>query len=186
MTHIETMKLALDALIFAYHEDAAMEGTEDIIAALQAALEKEPKQSTYGWLIAADEELVCAHLGVAELSDSFETAKVKLKTLIDWHVAVATDPAVNGGFSLQAALAKPSAEPVAWITKGGKGNLWWYQSCTEDGEPNPEDIPLFTHPPVPNPLSDEEIEAIWVESDLDEHDAIEFARKIEAAIRSKT
>lgn len=57
---------------------------------------------TYGWLIASDEEMVCAHLGVAELSDSFGVAKKKLQSLIDWHIAVATDPAVNGAAAMTA------------------------------------------------------------------------------------
>ena len=61
---------------------------------------------TPGWVRAADEEMLCAHIGVANLSDSYASAKAKLKTLIDWHVAVATDPAVNGGLSLQP--SKPS------------------------------------------------------------------------------
>jgi hypothetical protein len=43
-------------------------------------------------------------------------------------------------------------EPVAWITDGGKGELWWYQSSKFDEEgnligPNPDDIPLYTAPP---------------------------------------
>jgi hypothetical protein len=91
--------------------------------------------------------------------------------------------------ALTAALAEPS-EPVAWITKGGTGELWWYQSCTEDGEPNPKDIPLYTHPPVqPSPLTDAEILAIereWTGYAIGASDAICFARAIEQAIRSKT
>ena len=43
-------------------------------------------------------------------------------------------------------------EPVAWITNGGKGELWWYRSSKFDEEgnvigPNPDDIPLYTSPP---------------------------------------
>ena len=43
-------------------------------------------------------------------------------------------------------------EPVAWITNGGNGELWWYQSSKFDEEgnligPNPDDIPLYTAPP---------------------------------------
>ena len=49
-----------------------------------------------GWLRAADEEMVCAHLGVAEAEDSYETAKKKLASLIQWNIAVATDPRVGG------------------------------------------------------------------------------------------
>lgn len=53
-----------------------------------------------GWLRAIDEEMVCTHLGIADTSDSYEVAKEKLNKLIAWHVAVATDLAVNGGFML--------------------------------------------------------------------------------------
>ena len=43
-------------------------------------------------------------------------------------------------------------EPVAWITNGGKGELWWHRSSKFDEEgnligPNPDDIPLYTAPP---------------------------------------
>lgn len=53
-----------------------------------------------GWLRAIDEALVVAHLGVAEAEDGYEEARRKLNELICWHVTVATDPAVNGGFKL--------------------------------------------------------------------------------------
>lgn len=53
-----------------------------------------------GWLRAVDEEMVAAHLGVADASDDYATAKTKLNTLIAWHIEVATDPAVNGGWKL--------------------------------------------------------------------------------------
>ena len=69
-------------------------------------------QPQYGWLTACDEEMLCAHLGVANLSDSFESAKQKLGELIAWHVAAATDPSVNGGLSLQPAVPQ---EPVAYL-----------------------------------------------------------------------
>ncbi|HCQ53588.1 hypothetical protein [Brevundimonas diminuta] len=49
-----------------------------------------------GWLRAVDEEMVCAHLGIADAGDSYETAKKKLASLIQWNIAVATDPRVGG------------------------------------------------------------------------------------------
>ncbi len=55
---------------------------------------------TTGWAAAADRELVSAELGVAKIDDSTEVASAKLRELIDWHVSVATDPAVNGGYVL--------------------------------------------------------------------------------------
>ena len=53
-----------------------------------------------GWLRAIDEALVVAHVGVANESDTYEQAKAKLDSLIGFHVDVATDPAVNGGWKL--------------------------------------------------------------------------------------
>ena len=53
-----------------------------------------------GWLRAIDEALVVAHIGVANASDTYEQAKAKLDSLIGFHVGVATDPAVNGGWKL--------------------------------------------------------------------------------------
>ena len=53
-----------------------------------------------GWLRAIDEALVVTHLGVADESYTYEQAKAKLDNLIGFHVDVATDPAVNGGWKL--------------------------------------------------------------------------------------
>ena len=53
-----------------------------------------------GWLRAIDEALVVAHIGVANADDTYEEAKAKLERLIGFHVDVATDPAVNGGYKL--------------------------------------------------------------------------------------
>ena len=53
-----------------------------------------------GWLRAIDEALVVAHIGVANASDTYEQAKAKLDNLIGFHIDVATDPAVNGGYKL--------------------------------------------------------------------------------------
>lgn len=56
--------------------------------------------NTIPWLQVIDDELICSHLGVANEDDNYATAKRKLEELIAWHVAVATDPRVNGGYSL--------------------------------------------------------------------------------------
>ena len=53
-----------------------------------------------GWLRVIDEALVVAHIGVANASDTYEEARAKLDNLIGFHVDVATDPAVNGGWKL--------------------------------------------------------------------------------------
>jgi hypothetical protein len=127
------------------------------------------------------------HIELYKLAlDALEMVRVGANTRVRMDFAIA---------ALQAALAEPS-EPVAWITKGGKGDLWWYQSCTEDGELNPEDLPLYTHPPVPvrptdsEPLTEGEIDSIADTCKFDGSSTAvyphEFARAIEAAIRSKT
>ena len=55
------------------------------IEALRAALQQ-PVQS--GWLRAVDEAMVCSHLGIANASDDYETAKKKLNDLIRWNIDV--------------------------------------------------------------------------------------------------
>ena len=71
-----------------------------------------------GWLRAIDEALVVANIGVANLDDTYEQAKAKLNSLIDFHVDVATDPAVNGGF-------KPMpVEPTAEIIQALHKTFW--------------------------------------------------------------
>jgi hypothetical protein len=63
-------------------------------------LENDLASMQAGWLRAIDEEMVVSHLGVANADDSYEAAKEKLNNLIGFHVDVATDPKVNGGFKL--------------------------------------------------------------------------------------
>ena len=106
------MKQALDALeenhkwhveyddLSGYQESEIHTKNLSAIEALRAAIEQPDVDLMAGWIRAADDEMICTHLGVANLSDSHESAKEKLKSLIDWHVAVATDPAVNGGYQL--------------------------------------------------------------------------------------
>ena len=48
------------------------------------------------WKECIDQELVT----LESTADSFASPKDALKAIIDWHVAIATDPAVNGGFML--------------------------------------------------------------------------------------
>lgn len=66
------------------------------------------------WLRAIDEALVAAHLGIASGSDDYDTAKRKINALIDWHVAVALDPAVNGGRQL--VTVEPTPEMLAAVS----------------------------------------------------------------------
>ena len=45
--------------------------------------------------------------------------------------------------ALAAARELRELKPVAWITKGGEGELWWYQSVDENGDNNPKDVALY-------------------------------------------
>ena len=84
-------------------------------------------------------------------------------------------------------------EPVAWITNGGKGELWWYQSSKFDEEgnligPNPDDIPLYTAPPKRTwvGLTDEEINSVRYSRDWTAHwTDTTFARAIEAKLKER-
>jgi hypothetical protein len=84
-------------------------------------------------------------------------------------------------------------EPVAWITNGGKGELWWYQSSKFDEEgnligPNPDDIPLYTAPPQREwvGLTDQEINSVCYKRDWTAPwTNTTFARAIEAKLREK-
>lgn len=70
------------------------------------------------WQHAVDQQRVIAHLGVAADGVSLEEATKQLGELIDWHIDVATDPQVNGGYALvkQApAPAMPNGVEVARV-----------------------------------------------------------------------
>lgn len=69
-------------------------------AALPGAQAQPAPNLPEGWLRAIDEALVVAHIGVANAEDTYEQAKAKLDSLIKFHVDVAIDPAVNGGWKL--------------------------------------------------------------------------------------
>lgn len=74
---------------------------DDMILRLSSAIATpRAAEAGEGWLRACDEEMVGAFLGVANPTDDYGTAKQKLHDLICWHIGVATDPAVNGGFKL--------------------------------------------------------------------------------------
>ena len=80
--------------------------------------------------------------------------------------------------------AQQEQEPVAWITKNGKGWLRWHRP--EDNEKNKDSIPLYTTPPHRKPLMDEEIDKLpWEPHEGNPMTFAEglryFARAIEAA-----
>ena len=85
-----------------YHDHQSLrERIAHVLRAHEVFPDAQPTQGAPdGWLRAIDEALVVAHLGVAETEDGYEEARRKLNELICWHVTVATDPAVNGGWKL--------------------------------------------------------------------------------------
>ena len=91
--------------------------------------------------------------------------------------------------------AKGEHEPVAWITDGGKGELWWYQSSKYDEEgtligPNPDDVPLYTAPPKKEwvGLTEEEVFE-FADTNLYEggknYGILSFGKAIEAKLKEK-
>lgn len=69
------------------------------------------------WQFAVDQGRVVAHLGIAADNVTREEAIRQLGELIDWHVAVALDPAVNGGFVLtpQPSIPAPAQQDGKWM-----------------------------------------------------------------------
>ena len=95
-------------------ENAALQ-VEKERDALQANLSEQPTVPD-GWLRAVDEEMTRSHLGVAFAADSYAVAKKKLADLIKWHVTVATDPVVNGGFKLVPVEPTPEMKAAGQAT----------------------------------------------------------------------
>ena len=83
---------------------------------------------------------------------------------------------------------EPVAVPVAFITNGGKGELWWSRSVDENGNTNMDDIPLYTAPPRQwQGLTDEEIKEIigpWGETPIKGYTRKLFDQ-IEAKLKEK-
>ena len=114
--------------------------------------------------------------------------------------ALESDPLSHAGLvnrkqaiaALRQAL-ETEQEPVAWITNGGKGELWWHQSSKFDEEgnligPNPDDIPLYTAPPKKEwvGLTDQEINSVCYKRDWTAPwTNTTFARAIEQALKEK-
>jgi hypothetical protein len=82
---------------------------------------------------------------------------------------------------------------VAWITNGGKGELWWHRSSKFDEEgnligPNPDDIPLYTTPPKREwvGLTDDDVSYFRYQATFcDEFDAAFMAELIEKDLKEK-
>lgn len=151
-----------------------------------------------GWLRAIDEALVAAHIGVASESDDFETARKNLNALIDWHVQVALDPAVNGGRHL---VPDNENEPALWVWQYSAGTFSSVtfknrRACELSTLPNVpgQPVALYLHPPTfhtPEPMTQRTIFGVamatltriqrndWT-AKYDE--VIEFARAIETEV----
>jgi type 1 glutamine amidotransferase len=79
--------------------------------------------------------------------------------------------------AIKKALAQPEQEPVAWIKRSAKGNIYDLLSEPDDGYE-----PVYTTPPQRKPLTDEEIYLCTNHIDRNARGwANEFARAIEAA-----
>jgi hypothetical protein len=90
--------------------------------------------------------------------------------------------------SLRAALEQPEQEPVAWRFQSplSEEGQWEYGKEPPVGSRWAIE-PLFTHPPRREwrSLSDEELDRLWREPMSADWEHREFARAIEAALRSK-
>ena len=106
---------------------------------------------------------------------------------VDWRANSPTQPVIHKAHTaLEAALAEPVQEPVAWMVYTLDGQ----SVCVTD---NPADftdehrvLPLFTAPPQRKPLTEEEIDALFHDwnahcygSPVESHRR--FARVVEAA-----
>jgi len=121
---------------------------------------------------AAQQALEALKLAIGALSDEDEAESTAVRASIK---------------AIKTALAEPEQEPVAWMvyTQDGKS------VCVTD---NPADftdehraLPLYTHPPRREwrGLSEEEILPLYSMLPSSHAEMLEFARAIEAALRSK-
>ena len=110
--------LANKCFEFDYFIDAAIKDRDYYMKERDALQAKGDEQPTVpdGWLRAVDEEMTRSHLGVAFAADSYAVAKKKLADLIKWHVTVATDPVVNGGFKLVPVEPTPEMKAAGQAT----------------------------------------------------------------------
>lgn len=77
------------------------------------------------WVVAADTELVVANIDIASESDTYEQAIAKLNRLIHYHIDVATNPQVNGGYKLV------KIEPDATMLAAGEdAGDWGYHESS--------------------------------------------------------
>ena len=83
---------------------------------------------------------------------------------------------------LEALLAQPEQEPVAWVVySSAENDIVW----ADKGKQLKQNTPLYTHPPQRKPLTDEEIGAILEGVNAYGTRLYTFARAIEAKLKEK-
>ncbi len=87
--------------------------------------------------------------------------------------------------ALKAALEQTVQEPFGYIWPTGRHPEFRYTQQMRDGVAG---MPLYTHPPRREPLSDEELDRLWREPMSADWEHREYARAVEAAhgIKEKT
>jgi len=115
------------------------------------------------------------------MSNLRDAARQALKSLRGYRREISCTQPCDAEQALETALEQPEQEPVAWMTPG-KDII----TCNGAGTRFNDWIPLFTHPPRREwrGLTEEEIYPLYSEPSSDA-EMVEFARAIEAALRSK-
>jgi hypothetical protein len=110
-----------------------------------------------------------------------KTAQQALEALRGYRREMQAHQPCDAEVALEAALAQPEQEPVAWIRKRDN------RLAVNDGGIFDGDwTPLYTHPPRREwrGLTEGEINALWPAPRCEGHDKA-FARAIEAALKEK-
>ena len=102
----------------------------------------------------------------------------------------------EAGYAAGMAEMKPEqAEPVAWLRReeladlqtcnyrqlGADSPRIWAPREADTPPPGQDLVPVFTHPPRREPLSDEELDRLWRQPMSADWEHREFARAVEAA-----
>ena len=116
------------------------------------------------------------------MSDLKQAAQQALEALDNEQYVSKYTHIVDAIAALRTALAEQQAEPVAW-GMAQKDGLILDVICPEEHQSHEGEytIPLYTTSPQSKPLTDEQIDDIWVEHGCEGEDAYGFARAIEAA-----
>ncbi len=129
------------------------------------------------------------------MTDLRDAARQALKSLRGYRREISCEQPCDAERALEAALEHPEQEPVAFMYVGIKNDgtthgphLVWEPEYMDamSAEKGVRAVPLFTHPPrrAWQGLTEEEIYPLYSEPSSDA-EMVEFARAIEAALRSK-